>query len=341
VSAPPVRRDIADSEDISLLVAEFYRRAFADDLLGPVFVDIARVDLSAHLPVMCDFWETVLLRAELYRRNALRPHVVLDAEVKLTPTHFARWLALWAATVDERHAGKKAELAKVQATRIAGSISRRLRGQPARELPGPGPRRHPSLPDPGRDPAQPPCGPKAGEAASTAGRAWGAHLISRPAPFHEVTRGDAISRLVAMLDDLDFAPEVATGDPDLPVRVRLRHCPFLELAEDHGDLVCPLHLGLMQGALTELHAPIAATALEPFAEAGACLVHLTPNHLSRAVEGPCPSARTPAVRILPAITTGGSSSSLWLPGLTRSALQAEIARVEEHAHLFHLYRDTI
>jgi hemoglobin len=105
VSAPPVRRDIADSEDISLLVAEFYRRAFADDLLGPVFVDIARVDLSAHLPVMCDFWETVLLRAELYRRNALRPHVVLDAEVKLTPTHFARWLALWAATVDERHAG--------------------------------------------------------------------------------------------------------------------------------------------------------------------------------------------------------------------------------------------
>jgi predicted ArsR family transcriptional regulator len=79
-----------------------------------------------------------------------------------------------------------------------------------------------------------------------------------------------------MLDDLDFAPEVATGDPDLPVRVRLRHCPFLELAEDHRPGL-PLHLGLMQGALTELHAPIAATALEPFAEAGACLVHLTPT----------------------------------------------------------------
>ncbi|MFC4945152.1 group III truncated hemoglobin [Pseudonocardia sp. GCM10023141] len=112
----------------------FYQRAFADDLLGPVFVDIARVDLSTHLPVMCDFWETVLLRAGLYRRNALRPHIILDAEVPLTAGHFARWLTLWAATVDERHAGERAELAKVQATRIAGSIIRRLRGQPASEM---------------------------------------------------------------------------------------------------------------------------------------------------------------------------------------------------------------
>jgi hemoglobin len=132
--AEPVRPDIANREDISPLLAEFYRRAFADDLLGRVFVDIARVDLSAHLPVICDFWETALLRAGRYRHNALRPHVVLDAEAKLTPAHFARWLALWAATVDARHAGEKVELAKVQATRIAGSMSRRLRGQLATEL---------------------------------------------------------------------------------------------------------------------------------------------------------------------------------------------------------------
>jgi len=134
VSTAPVRPDISDREDISQLVAEFYRRGFADDLLGPVFVDIAWVDLSALLPVMCDFWETVLLRAGRYRRNALRPHVLLDAEVKLTPAHFACRLALWAATVDDGCPGEKAELAKVQAVRIAGEISRRLRGQPATEL---------------------------------------------------------------------------------------------------------------------------------------------------------------------------------------------------------------
>lgn len=120
--------DIADRADIDALVADFYQRAFADELLGPVFVDVAGVDLSMHLPVMGDFWETVLLRAGRYHRNALRPHVALAAQVELTDAHFARWLALWTATVDERHTGTRAHLAKTQATRIAGSIRRRLHG---------------------------------------------------------------------------------------------------------------------------------------------------------------------------------------------------------------------
>ena len=114
-------------------------------------------------------------------------------------------------------------------------------------------------------------------AATAAGRTWGAHLVPRRAPSQAVTRDDAVDRLTAMLRDLDFAPEPVAGDDGSPDRIRLRHCPFLELAEPHRDLVCPLHLGLMQGALTELRAPVAVTALTPFAEATACLAHLTPS----------------------------------------------------------------
>lgn len=114
-------------------------------------------------------------------------------------------------------------------------------------------------------------------AATAAGRTWGAYLVPRPAPFQEITRGEAVDRLTAMLDGLDFAPEPVAGEHGPPDRVRLRHCPFLELAEPHRDLVCPLHLGLMQGALSELGAPVSVTALEPFAEATACLAHLTPS----------------------------------------------------------------
>ncbi len=55
------RRDIADHEDVAGLVTAFYQRAFVDDILGPIVVDVAQMDLPAHLPVMCDFWETVLL----------------------------------------------------------------------------------------------------------------------------------------------------------------------------------------------------------------------------------------------------------------------------------------
>lgn len=129
-----VRRDIAGRDDIAAVVTDFYARAFKDHLLGPIFTDIAKMDLAAHLPVMCDFWETALFRAGLYHRNALRPHLDLHAKVALSPAHFERWLALWITTVDEWHAGKKAELAKDQAARIAASISRRLRGQAAGEI---------------------------------------------------------------------------------------------------------------------------------------------------------------------------------------------------------------
>lgn len=129
VQAGAPRRDIANRDDLVLLLTDFYGRAFRDDLIGPVFVDVAHMDLAAHLPVICDFWETVLFRGGQYRRNALLPHQRLHTRAHLTPEHFGRWLMLWLATVDDRYVGPRADLAKLQATRIAGSMSRRITGQ--------------------------------------------------------------------------------------------------------------------------------------------------------------------------------------------------------------------
>lgn len=116
-------------------------------------------------------------------------------------------------------------------------------------------------------------GPDAEAAATDAGRAWGRYLVEQVPPFRRPTAEEAVARVGSMLADLGFDPQLpADGAP--PDRVRLRHCPFLELAEEYGTIVCPLHLGLMQGALAELDAPVEATRLEPFAEPGACVAHL-------------------------------------------------------------------
>ena len=119
-------------------------------------------------------------------------------------------------------------------------------------------------------------GTAAGRAAADAGRAWGERMIGPAAPFGPVSGAEAVSRVLVLLDELAFAPETVTGGDDLPARVRLRHCPFLELAEHHRDIICPLHLGLIQGAFAGLASPVTATELTPFAEAGACIVHLAP-----------------------------------------------------------------
>ncbi|MEJ7901740.1 MAG: group III truncated hemoglobin [Thermomicrobiales bacterium] len=120
------RHDIRNRDDIGALIEAFYARAFDDPVLGPVFVDIARMDLPAHMPVMCDFWETVLFQAGLYTGNAFNVHLDLHVQVSLTAMHFQRWLDIWEDTVDDLFTGDKAIQAKVQAGRIAGSIRRRL-----------------------------------------------------------------------------------------------------------------------------------------------------------------------------------------------------------------------
>lgn len=134
IQAP--EHDIGDRDDISVLVEEFYRCVFADDLLGPVFVDIAKVDLSAHLPKMCDFWETALFRTGSYHGNVMIRHSELNQKAALTTEHFDRWLQIWWAVVDRRYAGPVAERAKLMGTRVARGMARRILGaadyEPAR-----------------------------------------------------------------------------------------------------------------------------------------------------------------------------------------------------------------
>lgn len=134
ISAQPRGLDLKSRADVVLLVETFYRHAFADPLLGRIFTEVAQMDLAKHLPIMADFWETVLFRAGKYSRNALAVHFALNAKEPLTDAHFERWLQLWCATVDQQFHGPKAELAKIQATRIAGSIHRRVQGQSASEF---------------------------------------------------------------------------------------------------------------------------------------------------------------------------------------------------------------
>jgi predicted ArsR family transcriptional regulator len=60
-------------------------------------------------------------------------------------------------------------------------------------------------------------------------------------------------------------------------RIDMRPCPFGDNAVSHSEIVCPLHLGLMQGALETLDAPVEATGLEPFVRPDLCSAHLRPR----------------------------------------------------------------
>jgi predicted ArsR family transcriptional regulator len=119
-------------------------------------------------------------------------------------------------------------------------------------------------------------GPDPGVRATEAGRALGRRLTAEDVDADEdvvVTDDEAAGRLVALLDELGFAPE---SDRPRTGSIGLRHCPFLDLVPQHAAVICPLHLGLMQGAMDALEAGITVTRLEPFVEADLCLAHIGP-----------------------------------------------------------------
>jgi predicted ArsR family transcriptional regulator len=110
--------------------------------------------------------------------------------------------------------------------------------------------------------------------ARTVGQRWGAALARKDAGRRTLSENTAKAELVRVLDDVGFAPEV---DPDDGRRVLLRHCPFLEAAEAHAEVVCSVHRGLMDGALAEMGAPLVTERLIPFAEPRGCVAQLVRN----------------------------------------------------------------
>ncbi len=127
--------------------------------------------------------------------------------------------------------------------------------------------------------------------ALAAGESWGVRLAGTAAP----RGGDRRDHVVALLEGLGFEPEPAPdprgrrgaaprtaadadndADPDQVGTIRLRRCPLLDAAQEEPEVVCAVHLGIVRGALRAWDEPDDAARLVPFAEAGACHLHLSP-----------------------------------------------------------------
>ncbi|MEP6789209.1 MAG: group III truncated hemoglobin [Acidobacteriota bacterium] len=117
-----MKSDIKNRDDIDRLMSAFYARAMTDDRLGYIFMDVANLDLDRHLPIIGDFWETMLFRTGDYSRHGRNPLEVcgeLNEMTPLLPEHFERWLEIFTTTIDELFKGETAEFTKLRAAAIA------------------------------------------------------------------------------------------------------------------------------------------------------------------------------------------------------------------------------
>ena len=115
-------RPIETEADVRELVDAFYASIREDDLLNPIFSDIAQVNWDHHLPKMYAFWNGLILGLPGYRGAPFPPHTVLPVGRE----HFTRWVELFHATVDRLFTGPGAQRAKDAAASIAHTFALRM-----------------------------------------------------------------------------------------------------------------------------------------------------------------------------------------------------------------------
>jgi predicted ArsR family transcriptional regulator len=111
----------------------------------------------------------------------------------------------------------------------------------------------------------------AGDQAELAGRRWATAVDKADRPSDPVSSGAAIEAVTGIMDDLGFRP-VADGR-----RILLRRCPFAELAKEQRQVICGVHLGMLEQTFESLDAPVTVDRLDPFVQDDPllCVVHLT------------------------------------------------------------------
>jgi len=109
------------------------------------------------------------------------------------------------------------------------------------------------------------------EQAKDLARQWGAYLVAQggPKPGVKLPARRNLALLQEAMAKAGFEPRFRRLS-GAAIEVSMRDCPFRELADDHRELVCTLHRGLVEGMLEGLKPPLAVKDFRPFAERNLC-----------------------------------------------------------------------
>lgn len=123
-----MKADISSRNDIEKFIIHFYEKVKPDPVIGFIFTNVVHMNWEHHIPVIVDFWETILLDNPVYTKNAMEIHYDLNNKIPLKKIHFDTWLFLFTAAVDEFYEGKIATLAKTRAKSIAAVMQFKMEG---------------------------------------------------------------------------------------------------------------------------------------------------------------------------------------------------------------------
>lgn len=121
-----LKSDIASKDDVHRLVRLFYEKATIDPVIGHFFTTVLKLDWEKHIPLITNFWHSLLFGSGSYSGNPMDAHVQLNKLSPLQKKHFDQWVKLWTETIHENFDGSKAEEAIARGGNIAQIIHLKL-----------------------------------------------------------------------------------------------------------------------------------------------------------------------------------------------------------------------
>ena len=121
-------------------------------------------------------------------------------------------------------------------------------------------------------------GARARDRASALAAEWGEYLAVQGGP-KPGTRLPAVRNLAVLQEAMaqaGFDPRFRRSGEGT-VEISLRDCPFRDLLDDHRELVCAVHRGLVEGMLRALRPPLVLASFEPLAERSICRLVARPR----------------------------------------------------------------
>ena len=116
------------TEDIAILVEDFYEKVFVDETIRNIFTDFMNVRSETHFPIMIKFWETVFFTKNACDDNIIMKHINNHKlAFPLKALHFDKWIELFFETIDENFKGKITEVAKIRAKSMAMVLQMKIK----------------------------------------------------------------------------------------------------------------------------------------------------------------------------------------------------------------------
>ncbi|MFB3738409.1 MAG: helix-turn-helix transcriptional regulator [Candidatus Velamenicoccus archaeovorus] len=137
-------------------------------------------------------------------------------------------------------------------------------------------------------------GPRSAERAQLMAREWGQYLLAQggPKPGTRLPAGRNLAVLQEAMARAGFVPRFHRRGRQ-GIEVSLRDCPARDLLEDHRDLICAVHRGLLEGMLGGLKPPLRMVELAPLVERSTCRVMVREPDVQAGRPGSSPAPARP------------------------------------------------